>query len=425
MSETRRAGVELGAPIEHHKERDGSELMGRVVRVIARLNVGGPAQQAIQLSVALADSFPTVLAFGEVARGEADMSGQAAARGATIRRVKGLGRRIHPLDDLRAFLHLYRLMREIRPQIVHTHTAKAGTVGRLAALAARVPIRVHTFHGHVFRGYFGRWTTRIFIWIERVLARATTAIIAISESQRSELVEEFRICQSDRVRVVPLGLELDRFSAERGGPLRDEFRRELDVGAEAVISIVGRLVPIKNHDLFLQVAARLVRSGRRCVFVIVGGGPEDSRLRDRTRDLGLEKHVRFLGWREDVERVYAGSDLVVLTSNNEGTPVCLIEALAAGLPVVATNVGGVCDVLDDGRLGVLVPPEDPEALADAISDLIDRPEQRRDLGRLGRESAPVRYGARRLAEDMEDLYNSLARHVPKEGHVSFSIPGAK
>lgn len=382
-----------------------------VVRVIARLNVGGPAIHVMHLSQGLAASYPTLLVHGDVADDEGDMTAEVAARGVRLHRLAGLGRSLRPWDDLTALLALYRLFRRLRPLIVHTHTAKAGTLGRIAALAARVPIRVHTFHGHVFRGYFGRATTAAFLLIERVLARVTTRIVTVSGTQADELAHEFRICPREKVQVIPLGLDLERFAPERTAGLRGEFRDELRAGDRPVISIVARLAPIKNHTLLFDAVSQLVRAGRDPVVAVVGGGSEEMSLRASVTSMGLDGHVRFVGWRTDLARVYAGSDVVALTSNNEGTPVSLIEALAAGRAVVATDVGGVRDVLENGRLGLLVPPGDADALAGALGRLLDDESLRASLGAAGMSSVPARFGSPRLVADMKQLYDELVSHV--------------
>jgi glycosyltransferase involved in cell wall biosynthesis len=379
----------------------------RVVRVIARLNVGGPAIHVINLSEGLAEHHPTLLVAGRVDDTEADMSGRAADRGVPLWSLPELGRRIHPWQDLVAFIKLYRLLRSLRPHIVHTHTAKAGTLGRLAALAAGVPVRVHTFHGHVMHGYFGPFRTRLVIGVERLLARVSTCIVTISESQRRELAGGYRICPPERMRVIPLGFDLGRFRPERVAELRGQLRAELAAGARPIVTIVGRLVPIKDHALFLEAAAHVVAAGTDCLFVVVGGGPEEGRLREKVEALGLGSSVRFLGWRDDLDRIYADSDVVALTSRNEGTPVCLIEALAAGRAVVATDVGGVRDVLEDGRLGVLVPPGDAAAFATAVELLLRDASRRSDLGRKGALAVPQRFGIDRLLDDTMRLYDEL------------------
>lgn len=379
----------------------------RCVRVIARLNVGGPAQHAILLTEHLAATYPTLLVTGTVAAGEADMLPLARERGLRMFVIPELGREIRLLSDIRVFWKLFLLFRRVRPTIVHTHTAKAGTVGRLAAIAARVPVRVHTFHGHVFRGYFGRFKTGVFLRIERMLARFTDTIIAISDTQAEELSQRYAICERERIQVIPLGLQLERFGHSDDVQLRAEFRRSLGVTDESVICIVGRLVPIKNHDLFLEAAARVLRCGRRCVFVIAGGGTEEVRLRQRAAALGIAANVRFLGWRTDLERIYAGSDVVALTSDNEGTPVAVIEAMAAGRSIVATDVGGVSDVLENGRFGRIVAPSDPDQFAAAIIALLDDSKLRGGLAEAARASALARYGLPRLVSDITRLYDRL------------------
>ncbi|MBX6387216.1 MAG: glycosyltransferase, partial [Microbispora sp.] len=333
--------------------------------------------------------------------------GGEGGRGVDVVDIPELGRAIRPWDDLMALAKLVRLLRRARPAIVHTHTAKAGVLGRIAAILAGVPIRVHTFHGHVFHGYFGPLTTRLFLAIERRLARRTTCILTVSESQAAELAGRYRLCARERIRVMPLGLDLDRFRAVDRAALRDEFRAEVRAGDDPVVSIIGRLVPIKDHDLFLDAAARLLRRGLAATFVIVGGGPEEARLRERARANDLADRVRFLGWRSDLERIYAGSDVVALTSRNEGTPVCLIEALAAGCAIAATDVGGVRDVLEDGRVGLLVPPGDADAFAGALERLLVDEPLRRPFIERGPASAEQRYTVQRLLHDMAALYDEL------------------
>lgn len=379
--------------------------MGRidVVRIIARLNVGGPALHVLGLSTGLEGRYRTLLVTGRVAPGEEEVAVSGVRRVV----IPELGRAIRPWSDVVAFVKLVRLLRRVRPKIVHTHTAKAGALGRLAAVFAGVPVRVHTFHGHVFRGYFSPGRSRIFIEIERLLARLTTCIIAVSPGQAEELSRRYRICARERIRVVPLGLELERFRPERNREAGEAFRREIGAGRSAVVTIVGRLEPIKNHDMFLAVAAALVREGRDVVFAVVGGGSEEARLRRVAEGLGIGGRVRFLGWRTDVERVYAGSDVVVLTSRNEGTPVSVIEALSSGRAVVATDAGGVREVLQDGRLGVIVGVDDVAAMAAAVGDLLDHPEARERLGSAGAAVAPVRYSARRLLDEVGELYDEL------------------
>jgi len=400
-----------GADVGLVQQRDGPlRFRPRVVRVIARLNVGGPAWHVVLLSAGTELRYPTVLVAGSVPHGESDMSGLATERGVELLRIPELGRTVRPLDDLVALWKLWRLFRATRPEVVHTHTAKAGTLGRLAAWLAGVPIRVHTFHGHVFHGYFGGFKTFLFLTVERILARLTTKVVAISPRQADDLRRYLRV-PAERITVIPLGLDLDRFVEADAEAERQGFRRSIGAGSEVVVAMVGRLTAIKNHALAIRALARLSGTLPAFLLVIVGGGEEEPALRNLVARLGLEKSVRFLGWRRDLEAVYYGSDVVALSSDNEGTPVCLIEALACGRPVVATTVGGVPDLLEEGRLGILVPPRDEAAFADALFAVGNAP------GRENRAVRPAssiarRYGVERLVADIERLYDDLVALRP-------------
>jgi glycosyltransferase involved in cell wall biosynthesis len=361
----------------------------RVMRIIARLNVGGPAIHTVLLTARLdPEKYRTTLVVGEPGEGEGDMSYLASERGVSPVTIGELGRAIRPTDDLVAFWKLFRLMRRERPHVVHTHTAKAGTLGRLAAVAARVPVRVHTFHGHVFSGYFSPTKTRAFLAIERALARVTDRIIAISESQRRDLSELYRVAPDAKFAVVPLGLDLSRFAEVPDEPPLDGVRAEFGVqSAEVVVGIVGRLTAIKNHKLFLDAARIALERAPANVtfrFLIVGGGDLEDEIREQACELG--DRVVLAGWRRDLAEVYAACDIVAQTSNNDGTPVAVIEALASGRPVVATDVGGVADVLERGNLGLLVPPGDAERFADALVRLATDVRLQAELKAKGRSS---------------------------------------
>jgi glycosyltransferase involved in cell wall biosynthesis len=376
----------------------------RVMRIITRLNIGGPAQHVVLLTAALNDAdFQSTLVTGLVGAEEGDMTDYARAHGVEPVVIPWIGREISPKDDLRALLALRRLMARERPDVVHTHTAKAGWLGRLAAYTSGVPAIVHTFHGHVFWGYFGPAKTRFFIHLERLAARLSSVILTISERLRQDLIR-FRIAPPDRIRVVPLGLELAHLSETH--PLRGEWRRELGISTDSpLIGIIGRLVPIKNHALFLE-AARLVREHLpEAHFVIVGDGECRDALQALTDQLGLAQSVTFTGWRRDLPAVYADLDVLVVSSRNEGTPVSVIEAMAAGVPVVATRVGGIPDLLQDGALGALTPSEDGSALANAVLAML----RQRDAHRLtkARDWVLAHYSIDRLANDTRTLYQAL------------------
>ncbi len=376
----------------------------RVLRVIARLNVGGPTWQAVLLT-AKTRRYPTVLATGQVGPNEADLSALAVKHRVPLCRVPGLGRDLRIAGDLRALWALWRLCRRLRPDIIHTHTAKAGTLGRIAGWLAGVPVRIHTFHGHVFHGYFSWLKTSAVIWVERLLARISTRIIAISPKQRDELKRYLRLTD-DKVAVVPLGLDLEQFRVTNRDAARRQFREAIRVrDDEIVVSIVGRLTAIKNHSLALRACARVMASERRLVLALVGGGELEEALRTEANALGIADRVRFAGWWDNLAPVYYGSDVIALTSNNEGTPVCLIEALACKRPIIATNVGGVSDVLAEGKYGLLVAPNDETALARGLERFLD-PVERAGFSDRAHDAAWRRYDVGRLVSDIEALYDT-------------------
>ncbi|MFI5371468.1 MAG: glycosyltransferase family 4 protein [Candidatus Eisenbacteria bacterium] len=378
-----------------------------MLRIIARLNVGGPAIHTVLLTSGLEDRvFHSTLVTGVRSESEGDMGYLAREAGVEPRVIPEIGRELTWRNDLVALWKLVGLMRELRPWIVHTHTAKAGALGRLAAILAGVPIRVHTFHGHVFHGYFGPLKTRMFIGIERLLGRFTDRIVAISERQLEELCDIYRVAPRARFAVIPLGFDLRSFAgAERH---RGELRRALGVpDGRALIGIIGRLVPIKNHAMFLDAARRILDARGDAGFVIVGDGELRGELERTVREHGLSDRVYFLGWRRDLDVIYADLDVVALTSNNEGTPVAVIEAMAAGRPVVSTRVGGAVDVVEDEGTGLLVPAGDATAFTRAVLRLLADPALRARLGARGRELALARYDSARLVADVRRLYLEL------------------
>lgn len=378
----------------------------RVLRLIARLNVGGPALHAVLLTERLDPRrFDSVLVAGREEPGEGNwlaLQGRSLERLVTL---PALGREIRGAADLAALGRLVALMRRVRPHVVHTHTAKAGTLGRVAARLARVPVVVHTYHGHVLRGYFSPARTRLFATVERWLAGRTDRLLAVSDRVRRELLD-MGIGTPERFEVVPLGLDLDPFvecEALRGG-----LRAEMGAGpGDLLVGIVARLVPIKAHEVFLSAAASVARAVPASRFVVVGDGERRAGLEALARDLGLAGRVHFLGWRRDLPRIHADLDVVALTSRNEGSPVSLIEAMAAARPVVATRVGGVPDLVEDGVSGLLVDAGDDRALAAAIVALAGDPERRHALGQAGRKRVHPGFGADRLVRDIESLYARL------------------
>jgi len=390
----------------------------RILRVIARLNIGGPAIQAVTLSDVLSKGrFHTRLVCGQVGAHEGDMSYLASCKQVDPVFLPTLGREISALDDLRSFSQLRRIIGEFNPHVIHTHTAKAGTLGRLAGISRNAQrifgrkIRlVHTFHGHVFHSYFSPLKTRAFMKIERFLARFTDRIIVISASQEKDICEKYKIAKPEQVQVVPLGFDLSGFEKLGPPPSQGTF----------AVGIIGRLAPVKNHRMLLDAVKILKDQGENHAFhfFVVGDGELREILTREAAALGIEKGVLFTGWQKEMLEVYQKLDAVVLTSLNEGTPVSLIEAMAAARPVIATEVGGVRDLMgpvdrEEGegyklaRHGLLVPSGDSRALAEALCFAAERRELTMATAQRARQHVLQTYSLERLVRDMTALYEGL------------------
>lgn len=406
----------------------------KILRIIARLNIGGPAIQALSLTDHFSrDPYQTLLVCGNVGAHEGDMGYLAEDKGVRPCILPGLGREISPFKDIGSFRALRRVIRSYDPQIIHTHTAKAGTLGRLAAISCNLFRRrgkkirlVHTFHGHVFHSYFGFFKTHVFIWIERFLARYTDRIIVISPLQKHDICSRFRISGADRVVTIPLGFDFSQFQNLEYS--RNALRDRLFPGdpPDAFwIGIVGRLTSVKNHRMFLDAAKTLKdsKTDRPFRFFVIGDGELMDDLVAYAGELNLGDSVVFTGWKRDTRCIYGAIDAFALTSFNEGTPVTLIEAMAAGKPVVATAVGGVPDLLGSvDRLGpeeyilahngLLVPSEKSDVLAKALLFLMENQEIGEKLSERAQRFVLSRYSRERLEKDLEGLYNDLldARH---------------
>jgi len=394
--------------------------------------VGGPAKHVAWLTAGLQDSnYHSVLVAGTVPPGEEDMGYFADDMGVTPFYIPEMSREIS-LKDAVTIWKLYRLFLRERPDIVHTHTAKAGTVGRVAGFfyrwltpgtfvgRPRACKFVHTYHGHVFHSYYGRSRTRLFLAIERMLARLITdRLIVVSEQQGVEIGNDFRVGRPGQIEVVPLGLDLSVFADHASR--RARFREELGIDDGTVlVGIVGRLTEIKNHRMFLNSVARL-KGQTRMRFVVIGDGSLRENLVEQARSLGLQSEVIFAGGRRDPEYFYPALDIVALTSLNEGTPLTLIEAMANARPVVATSVGGVVDLLANGR-GICVASGDDDAFASALQRLATDPQLQRDLGARGLEFVQLNYRKERLVEDIKRLYREL---MMPEISVSMECQGTR
>jgi len=388
----------------------------KIAQVIARLNIGGPAVAVVSASHGLSlKGHNIALLTGDVPQGEASMEYLAEDSGLRLTRIAGMSRQISWWKDLVSFWHLLRIFRSERPDVVHTHTAKAGVLGRLAAILSRVPVRVHTFHGHVFSGYFPPLISHLIVVVERWLAYHSDCIIAISESQRRELGDEFRIAPAHKIVTIPLGCDLHPFlSSNRrqdvAGPSRVSPR-------EHQVGWIGRLTRIKDPQLFLK-SVDSVRGHHETRYLMIGDGELRAACDQMISAQEIENRVSIVGWQRHLEQWYAKLDLIVLTSINEGTPVVLIEAMASGRPFVAVDVGGVRDLMvgDAGRVnqlevfrnGILV-PRDPKSIAQAITYLLEDENRRLDMGNTGREFVRERFSKQRMTQDLESLYSRVLR----------------
>ncbi|MBK8227402.1 MAG: glycosyltransferase [Flavobacteriales bacterium] len=406
--------------------------MPRVLQILNRFNLGGPTHNAAYLTRYMAPEFETLLIGGSQEATEAGSQYITKSMGVEPMILPELQREVAPWRDRSAYRRIKQVIKHFRPDIVHTHAAKAGAVGRMAAADLGVKGIVHTFHGHVFHSYFGPVRTALYKSIERYLAKRSHRIIAISERQRDELVDEHRICEGSKVDVIPLGFDLMPFQLEQERK-RALFRRVYGVADdELAVGIVGRLVPIKNHDLFLEVIMRVrERTGLKLRAFIVGDGEERERLQAQTARLGLSQvmgpyfnghpfghgvngkpmvkaaEVTFTSWIKEIDIVNAGLDIAMLTSLNEGTPVSLIEAQASNRPVVSTDVGGIRNVVQADETALLCPSGDAEGLAAALERLARNAALRDRMGKGGWAFVRDRYHYTRLIDDTARLYREL------------------
>jgi glycosyltransferase involved in cell wall biosynthesis len=392
--------------------------MPRVLRILNRLVIGGPSKNAVYLSRYMQPEFDTMLVTGGKENHEQDADYLATSHQLQPVCIPEMKRPVSFGSDWIAYQKLKKLIREFKPDIVHTHAAKAGALGRLAAKHCHVPVIVHTFHGHVFHSYFNSFKTNFFIRAERYLAGFSDAIIAISEVQKKELSEEFRIAPAEKFRVVPLGLDLDHFitgQEEKRKKFRDEFGLVDDTIA---IGIIGRLVPVKNHLLFLKAIKNVLdNSTAKIKTFIIGDGECRTTLEQLAAGLGIKFSIHtdtqhphplvFTSWRTDVDTICAGLDMVALTSLNEGTPVSLIEAQAAGKPVVSTRVGGIADVVLENKTALLSEVNDENGFAENLLRLVADASLRNKLSHAGKDYVLEKFGYRRLVRDMSKLYNEL------------------
>jgi glycosyltransferase involved in cell wall biosynthesis len=381
----------------------------RILRIQSRICIGGPAIHTELLSVHLPkDRYQTILLGGSLEEKEKSVLHSIRDKGVDVRVLPEMKRDISLWDDFRSVIKVYRLIRQYKPHIVHTHTSKAGTVGRIAAVFAGTPVILHTFHGHAFENYFSKAKTQFFIWIEKLLAHFSHRLIAISPGQKRDLCQRFHIAPPQKVNVIRLGFDLSRFQPVKSIQLKKQLGLE---STEYLGALIGRIVPIKNHILALKVV-RVLREEKNVPFhlLIVGDGEEKESLEQRAFDMGIRPYVHFMGWTTRVEEVYKGIDLLLLTSLNEGTPVAIIEAMACKVPVVATAVGGVGDLITEGETGCLAKSNDEKELTEKIKFLFENPEKSHYIVTRAFEFAHGHYHYDRLINQVDRLYQTLLKN---------------
>lgn len=383
--------------------------MPKVLRIINRFNLGGITYNVSYLSAYMPSEFETVLIGGPEEDSEESSLFIPQSMGLEPQLIEELRRSINPLNDLKAYRRIKKIIKEFKPDIVHTHASKAGAIGRLAAASCNVPVIVHTFHGHVFNGYFSGFKTSIFKSIERYLAKKSNAIVAISNIQKHELTEIHGICPPEKMTVVPLGFDLQRFR-ENIDVKRESFRTKYKLQPdELAIGIIGRLAPIKNHFLFIDAIEFVLKnSSKKIKALIIGDGETRSELEQYISLKSLNDTFVFTSWIKEVDIALAGLDLVALTSKNEGTPVSLIEAQSAGKYIITTNVGGIKDILQPGA-GLLSELGNNELY---LKNLLQAVNSFEDVSKLSEDiqnKTIQRFSYTRLCSDMAQLYTKLLK----------------
>ncbi len=389
--------------------------MPKVLRIINRFNIGGPTYNAAFLTKFLPEEYETLLVGGLPEEDESDSLHILEDYGLKPLLIPEMKRIPNFRSDREAYRKIKEIIAEFQPDIVHTHAAKAGALGRKAAKACGVPVIVHTFHGHVFHSYFGTAKTWLYKLIERRLARISTGIIAISPIQKEELSSVHRICSAAKIKVIPLGFDLSKFQEnlpEKRLQTRTERKLEAD---EVAVTIVGRLAPIKNHSLFLDVIETLAKKGVKARYFIVGDGQEKASIQQRANALQETYGIRIelTSWIKDIATFNAGMDILCLSSDNEGTPVSLIEAQASGIPVISTDVGGVRDIVSEGETGFIVPKKEVEPFAEKLQLLIENKEIRQKMSQNGWNFVRDTFHYTTLVKNMEKYYAELIEKTKK------------
>ena len=392
--------------------------MPKVLRIVNRFNIGGPTYNAAYLTKYLPEEYETLLIGGDKEESEDSSQHILGELGISPVIIPEMRRAIRFGNDYAAYKKIKQIIEEFKPDIVHTHASKAGTLGRMAAFSCKVPAVVHTFHGHVFHSYFNKTKTRIFKRIERKLAQKSSAIVAISDIQKQELSLVHKIADLKKIEVIPLGFDLQRFQ-ENLNKKRAVFRTEYQIGDDEIaIGIIGRLVPIKNHKLFLQALRKVLdRTKKKIRAFIIGDGESRDEIIAFAEDLGInysrsnlafeKTPLTFTSWIKNIDVVNAGMDIIALSSLNEGTPVSLIEAQAANKPIISTKVGGIENVVVQNKTGLLSDIEDVDCYAENLFELIENDTKRIAMQKEGWKHVKDQFSYNRLVKDIDQLYKKL------------------
>ena len=392
--------------------------MPKVLRIINRFNIGGPTYNAAYLTKYLPEEYETLLIGGDKEESEDSSQHILGELGITPLIIPEMKRAIRFGNDYAAYKKIKQIIEEFKPDIVHTHASKAGTLGRMAAFSCKVPAVVHTFHGHVFHSYFNKTKTKIFKRIERKLAQKSSAIVAISNIQKQELGLVHKIADLDKIEVIPLGFDLNRFQ-ENLNKKRAVFRTKYQIDDDEIaIGIIGRLVPIKNHKLFIQALKKVLdKTQKKVRAFIIGDGESRDEIISFAEDLGIKYSrsnlalkktpLTFTSWIKNIDIVNAGMDIIALSSLNEGTPVSLIEAQAANNPIISTKVGGIENVVVQNKTGLLSEIEDVDCYAENLLELIENDSKRIAMQKEGWNHVKDQFSYNRLVKDIDQLYKKL------------------
>ena len=385
----------------------------KILRIINRFNIGGPTYNATFLTRFMSDEFETMLIGGLPEEGEADSLHILNDYGVTPILIPELKRNPNFLSDRKALKKIKSIIKEFRPDIVHTHAAKAGALGRKAAFDCKVPVVIHTFHGHIFHSYFGKFKTEVFRRIEKRLASKSTGIIAVSEQQKKELSEKFRIANKSKIEVIPLGFDLNPFQVDLETKRKKTREKYHLTDNQVAIAIIGRLAPIKNHKLFLDSIEKVnSQTTKKLVFFIVGDGETKKEIEEQIERINSNQtiDIRLTSWIHDIKTFNAGMDVICLTSDNEGTPVSLIEAQACNIPIISTDVGGVKDIVLENETGYIVPKNNSEKFAEKLLLLIEDEKKREKMSQNGWLFVKDNFHYQRLVKDTEKYYLNLVEN---------------